>query len=400
MTDSLLIIDADDRSGLARHLRNHNWDVERVDSLAEARRRLFAEAMDPLLVLARARMPDGNALDLLEQLRVAGRPGEWVLLSGYEGAPDFARALRLGALNFLDPACSPERLAVVLHGARRGALAQRRLRQQAETLGRQYRPQAFRGHSESARRLRSRMTRLAGIAFGGLVITGESGTGRALVARILHYSGPRSGAPMIEVNCARLPAALLESALFGEETTAHGRKPGYLEQADGGTLFLDEIGAMDLVLQRKLLRALQQGQLRRLGGARNISIDVQVLVASNHDLEARVRDGSFREDLYRRFSAFELEIPALRDRLDDLEELVAAMVIEFNTLVGGRVQRIPNSVFELMRGYRWPGNVRELRNVVERCVLLADTDVFPRRRLHLASGPALHCVGSRSRARA
>jgi DNA-binding NtrC family response regulator len=229
--------------------------------------------------------------------------------------------------------------------------------------------------------------RLAEVPFSCLVISGETGTGKGLVARILHHCGPRADGPLVEVNCAALPRDLLESELFGHEagsfTGAKGRHRGYLEQADGGTLFLDEIGEMDLDLQAKLLTAIEDRRLRRVGGEKSIKVDVQLLVASNRNLEDQVRSGSFRSDLYHRLSVFQLQLPALRERLDDLEDLVPAMVAEFNSIAGRRVTQIPEGAYRRMRGYRWPGNVRELRNAVERCVLLADGEVFPERWLEL-----------------
>lgn len=389
MSDSLLIIEDEKLLGneLSRHLAGCGWDVELARSLAEARRLLFEETREPLVVLADMNLQDGNSLDLLERMRAAGKPAEWVLLTAYGSVPDSVRALRLGAVDFLEKPCSTERLDVVLNGARRGALAQRRLRLQCEAGGRRYRPEAFQGRSAAARRVREMITRLAAIPLSGLVICGETGTGKGLVARILHHSGPRADGPLVEVNCAALPRDLLESELFGHDagafTGARGGHRGYLEQADGGALFLDEIAEMGTDLQAKLLTAIEDRSVRRVGGETSIRVDVQVITATNRNLEERVRHGSFRSDLYHRLGVFQLELPALRERLEDLEDLVPAMVAEFNAIAGRQVRQIPASVYDLMRNYRWPGNVRELRNVVERCVLLADNDVFPQRWLHL-----------------
>jgi DNA-binding NtrC family response regulator len=295
-------------------------------------------------------------------------------------------------LDFLEKPCSTERLGVVLNGARRGALAQRRWRQRTEEGGRRYTPEAFVGRSDAARDLRELIARLSRVPFSALVIGGETGTGKGLVARILHHSGSRAAGPLVEVNCAALPRDLLESELFGHEagafTGAKGRHRGYLEQADGGTLFLDEIGEMDLDLQAKLLTAIEDRSLRRIGGEKPVKVDLQVLVASNRKLEERVRDGAFRSDLFHRLSVFRLELPALRDRLEDLEDLVPVLIAEFNAASGHRVRLVPEAVYGKLRAYDWPGNVRELRNVVERGVLLADDEVFPERWLQLGSGLA------------
>jgi two-component system response regulator AtoC len=389
MSYSLLIIEDEPLLGseLCRHFKKEGWEVELADTFAGARRLLFDEGKEPLVVLADMSLPDGNSLDLLEQVRSAGKPGEWVLLTAYGSVPDSVRALQLGAMDFLEKPCATERLSVVLNGALRAALAQRRLRQQSKAGERQNRPEAFLGRSGATQRLREMIPRLASVPFSGLVISGETGTGKGLVARILHHCGPRAEGPLVEVNCAALPRDLLESELFGHEagsfTGAKGRHRGYLEQADGGTLFLDEIGEMDLDLQAKLLTAIEDRRVRRIGGERAISVDVQLLVASNQDLEDQVRGGSFRSDLYHRLSVFQLKLPALRERLGDLEDLVPAMVEEFNSIAGRRVKHIPDGVYQRMRAYHWPGNVRELRNAIERCVLLADGEVFPERWLQL-----------------
>jgi DNA-binding NtrC family response regulator len=196
---------------------------------------------------------------------------------------------------------------------------------------------------------------------------------------------------LIEVNCAALPRDLLESELFGHEagafTGAKGRHLGYLEQADGGTLFLDEIGEMGLDLQAKLLTAIEDRRLRRVGGERTVTVNVQVLAASNRDLEDLVRKGAFRGDLFHRLSVFQVELPSLAERLEDLEDLVPLLIAEYNVKAGRQVREVPERVYDRMRTYAWPGNVRELRNVVERGVLLATGEVFPERWLQLGQGP-------------
>ena len=197
---------------------------------------------------------------------------------------------------------------------------------------------------------------------------------------------------MVEVNCAALPHELIESELFGSEagafTGARGRRRGVVEQAQGGTLFLDEIGDLDLDLQAKLLKVIEDRRFRRLGGSEEIRVDVRVIAATNRHLDEWVREGRFRGDLYHRISVFSLEMPPLRERLDDLEELVPLFVAEFNAKAGKTVRIVPDEVWTRLRAHSWPGNVRELRNVVERCVLLSDDDVFPARWLQLQAAGA------------
>jgi two-component system response regulator AtoC len=241
--------------------------------LAEAERILLGRNLEPLVVLSDMNLPDGNALDLLEKVRAKGLPGEWIFLTAYGGVPESVRALKLGAFDFLEKPCEQERLQIVVAGAARSARAQRRLQEEERARGRRYSPSAFIGHSQVAGDVREMLTRLAGVPFSVLLITGETGTGKGLVARILHHTGPRSSGPLVEVNCAALPRELMEDELFGHEvgafTGAKGRRRGLIEQASGGTLFLDELGELELELQAKLLKAIEDQRVRRVGGIGN-----------------------------------------------------------------------------------------------------------------------------------
>jgi DNA-binding NtrC family response regulator len=303
---------------------------------------------------------------------------------------DSVRALRLGAYDFLEKPCDLDRLNLVVTGAARSARAQRQLRERAAAENRRFTPAAFVGRSEAARRVRDLLTKLARAPFSTLLLTGETGTGKGLAARILHYSGARREGPMVEVNCAALPHDLLESELFGHEpgafTGAKGRRRGLMEQAHGGTIFLDEIGELSPELQAKLLTVIEDRRLRRLGGASQIEVDVQVIAASNRNLAERVHSGGFRSDLFHRITVFTLELPTLRQRKEDLEDLVPLFVAEYNAKAGRSVRVIPDTVWASLRAHDWLGNVRELRNVVERCVLLSDTQTFAAQWLQL--GPS------------
>jgi DNA-binding NtrC family response regulator len=395
MSDSLLIIEDDVTlaTELSRHFRAKGWDVATGASLREAREQLLTRLLEPLVTIADMSLPDGNVLDLLEDARKRKVPGEWILLTGYGSVPDSVRALRLGAYDFLEKPCPLARLEIIVAGARRSALAQRRLASQSRDKRRRYAPESYLGESATTHETRRMIARLAEVPFSALIIGGETGTGKGLVARILHHGGPRADGPMIEVNCAALPRELLESELFGHEagafTGAKGRHRGYLEQAHEGTLFLDEIAEMDLELQSKLLSVLEDRSLRRIGGEKSIAVDVQIIAASNRNLENRVREGSFRSDLYHRLSVFRLDLPPLRERLDDLPTLVPALIDEYNARSGRQVEVVPDEVYARMRAYSWPGNVRELRNVIERAVLLAQGEVFPVEWMQLGQGVAV-----------
>lgn len=390
--DPLLIIEDERLLGeeLGRHFRREGWEVVLATDLASARAVFESGELGPLVVLSDLSLPDGNGLDLLEERRAAGDAAEWVFLTGYGTVPDSVRALRLGAFDFLQKPVPLERLELVVHGAARGARAQRALRERAGVGQRRYTPDAFLGGSAPARETRALLERLAAVHINTLLIEGETGTGKGLAARILHHSGVRADGPLVEVNCAALPAELLESELFGHEpgafTGARGRHRGFFEQASGGTLFLDEIGETTLHLQAKLLKAVEDGRIRRVGGERETEVDVQIVAASNRDLRARVAEGAFREDLYHRLTVLRIELPPLRKRMEDLTELVWAAVADFNAATPNPVKVIPDRVWERLRAYGWPGNVREVRNVMERSVLLSTTSVLSDQWLNLPSG--------------
>ncbi|GAB6142070.1 sigma-54 dependent transcriptional regulator [Methylosoma difficile] len=389
MKNNLLIIE-DERllgSELAHHYRQLGWDVVVATSLEQARQLLNSKTIEPLLILSDMNLPDGNALDFMEVMKKTVSFAEWLFLTGYGSVPDSVRALRLGAYDFLEKPCDLDRLDLVIASAVRSATIQRRVLEQTRQGHRRYSPEAYAGHSNQAIAVRELLAKLTEVPFSALIIGGESGTGKGLVARILHYGGTRAQQPMIEVNCAALPRELLESELFGHEpgafTGAAGRHRGFLEQADGGTLFMDEIGEMPLDLQAKLLKVIEDHKVRRLGSEKEISVDVQIVAASNRDLAAMAEAGSFRADLYHRLNVFRVNLPPLRDAVEDLDELVPLFVSEYNAKAGRRVSDIPAAVWQKLKSHHWPGNVRELRNVIERCVLFADNAVFPGQWLQL-----------------
>lgn len=386
---SLLIIEDEALLGaeMSRHYRKSGYEVEWVENLASARN-LLTQRFDPLVVLSDMNLPDGNALDFMEEIKShLTVTAEWIFLTGYGSVPDSVRALRFGAYEFLEKPCELGHLDLTVASAIRSAAAQRRLCEQTRQRHRRYTPEAYVGNSLAARQVRAMLEKLTRVPFSALIIGGETGTGKGLVTRILHYAGPRAHQPLIELNCAALPRELLESELFGHEagafTGASGRHRGLIEQADGGTLFLDEIGEMPLDLQAKLLKAIEDRKFRRLGGEREIAVDVQIVAASHRDLERMVFEGGFRSDLYHRLSVFRLNLPPLRDAKDDLDALVPLFVAEFNAKSAKHVRHIPDDVWAALRAHDWPGNVRELRNVIERCVLFSDGPDFPEQWLQL-----------------
>jgi len=228
--------------------------------------------------------------------------------------------------------------------------------------------------SESMQRVLEKVTQVASTDATVLVL-GETGTGKELIARALHQAGSRKARPLVKVNCAALPVNLIESELFGHErgafTGALSRRIGRFELADGGTILLDEIGDLPLELQAKFLRVLQEGEIERLGSSRSIPVDVRVIAATNRDLSAAIRDGTFREDLYYRLNVFPVEVPPLRERPEDIPILAEHFLRTCGTKLGKKLDRIPPKVLSLLEGYSWPGNIRELQNVIERAIILS-----------------------------
>lgn len=390
MAESLLIIEDEPVLGaeLARYFERQGWDVSLSQSIGAAKDLLQKSVLEPFVVLSDMSLPDGNALDLLQALREQrATNAEWVFLTGYGTIADSVRGLRLGAYDFLEKPCDMQRLDIVVGGAARSARAQRRLSEQGERQNRRYSIEAFVGDSAQARFVRETLAKLASVPLSTVLLSGETGTGKGLAARILHYNGARATGPLVEINCAALPRELLESELFGHEagafTGAKARRRGLLEQAHGGSLFLDEIGELPLELQAKLLKVIEDRRFRRLGGASEVSIDVQLTAASNLDLRQQAEQNRFRPDLYHRLAVFTLELPPLRGRIADLNQLVPAFIAEFNAIAHKDVRLVPDAVWQRLLAYSWPGNVRELRNVIERCVLLSEGETMPSQWLHL-----------------
>ena len=375
MADTLLVIEDEVllAGELVRHYRAEGWEVVRTSELGEAKTLLVDQNLDPLVVLSDMNLPDGNALDLLESVRREGRGGEWILLTGYGTVPDSVRAVRLGAYDFLEKPCATERLDLVVQGAARSSRAQRRLREQSVLQNRRYTPDSFVGASPASRNVREMLRKLAEVPLSAMVIGGETGTGKGLAARILHYSGPRTAGPLVEVNCAALPRELLESEIFGHEagafTGAARRRIGKVEHAAGGTLFLDEIETMPPALQVKLLRVLQERKVERLGGNELIPVDCRVVAATKADLKRLSDAGRFRSDLYYRLNVAAIELPALRQRREDIPRLVAHFLEEAGRRYLREPPVVPAEQLSRWTSAEWPGNVRELRNAVERYVL-------------------------------
>jgi two-component system response regulator PilR (NtrC family) len=343
--------------------------VKAVGNLAEAKRLLDAERFD--LVLTDMKLPDGNGLDLLEwnQVRRFGLPVAVITAHGNVEAA--VRALKLGAFDFISkPLDLPE--------LRKLIAATLRLQESLEETGR-YSAMRLLGLSKPMEQLREMVTKVAR-SQAPVHISGDSGTGKELVARLIHDSGPRRDAPFVPVNCGAIPTELMESELFGHKkgsfTGSVSDKEGLIRSAEGGTLFLDEVADLPLHMQVKLLRVIQERAVMPIGEPREVPVDVRVLSATHRRLTELVKAGRFREDLYYRINVIELNVPALRERLDDVPLLVDALVDRVSKQIGVKVPAISASAMRKLRDYSYPGNVRELENILERAVTLCANDTI------------------------
>lgn len=326
----------------------------------------------PHVVFLDLKMAGLDGLETLQRIRDLDPDALVVMISGHGTIATAVDATRRGAFDFLEKPLDTDRLLVTL----RNALAQAELRGENDRLrgtGRTGRYQMV-GQSAALGAVREIIARV-GPTNARVLITGANGSGKELVARAVHEASPRRNRPFVEVNCAAIPSELIESELFGHMkgsfTGAFSDRAGKFELADGGTLFLDEVGDMSMAAQAKVLRALQEGVVTRLGGARAKEVDVRVLAATNKDLAIEIEEGRFREDLFYRLNVVPIEVPALWERREDIPELVAHFAAELGGTAGAGARRFGDDAIRLLRSWPWPGNVRELRNAVERLLILS-----------------------------
>jgi two-component system response regulator PilR (NtrC family) len=380
----ILIVDDEQsmRELLAILLKKEGFDVVSAGSRAEAARALSESAVD--MVLTDVRLPDGDGLEVLRHVKAAS-PGTVVIVMTAYGTTETAVAARkLGAEAYVLKPFDVDEVRIVI----RDALAARDLREENVRLKREvgelYGIDHLIGVSSAMASL-FEMVRAIAPTSSTVLITGESGTGKELVARAIHALSSRAGAPFVGVNCGALPDTLLESELFGHMkgafTDAHQTKKGLFEAAHGGTLFLDEVGETSPAMQVKLLRALQDRRIRRVGGTEEIDVDVRVVAATNAPLEDLVREKRFREDLFYRLQVIPIRTPPLRERREDIPLLAQHFVERFARLMEKRVARITDEALKILERHSWPGNVRELENVIERAVALETTEVVLPERL-------------------
>lgn len=379
MREPILIVEDDNtiRVTVGNFLARQGYDVEVAEcgeqALALLKERSFG------LVLLDLRLPDMNGLDILARIKESDDQPLVIIMTAYPEVRTAVAALKAGAYDYINKPFDLEDLQELI----RRAMETRRLRKEVEWRRAQSNDcviEGLIGESAAFRQMLDMTERIASAGKVPVLIRGESGTGKENVAKAIHCRSPRADGPWVTLNCSALPEGLLESELFGHErgafTDAKQMKRGLLELADGGTLFLDEIGDLSLTLQPKLLRVLETQSFRRLGGQKEIRVDVRFVSATHRDLPAMVKDGSFREDLYYRLNVGAIDLPPLRERREDILPLARYFLDKTAPTIGIELGGLDASSEPLLRAYGWPGNVRELRNVVERAAILARSELI------------------------
>jgi DNA-binding NtrC family response regulator len=379
-TKEILVVDDDQAIRWTLKEALQSWGFTPIEAATVAEATKLFNAHLPAAVLLDIDLPDGSGLDVLREIKHEDHEAIVIMITGNVHVENTISALRGGAYDFIGKPINLEELRVTIRNAIEAHHLRREVEQVRKEREREFNFRQIVGESPAMKKMLGLAAKVAESDVASVLLHGESGTGKDLVAKAIHYGSQRAERPFVAVNCAALPATLIESELFGYEkgafTDAKARKEGLFEQAEGGTLLLDEIGELELSLQAKLLRVLEEGAFRRVGGLKDIPLDVRVLAASNRDLKTESEAGRFRLDLYYRLSVIQIDIPALRERGDD----VLLLAQHYIDTIGSRLKRnrritgISPEAREVFRKYHWPGNVRELRNVIERALILEEND--------------------------
>ena len=373
----ILIIDDEKaiRHTLKEILEFEDYQVDQAEDGPAGLDLLIQQKYD--VVLCDIKMPKMDGLEVLERARTLAPDATFIMVSAHGNIETAVDATKKGAFDFIAKPLDLNRLLVTV----RNALERTKLTSETKTLKKKLattKGSEMIGGSGALGAVRKAIDKVAPTD-ARVLITGPNGAGKEMVARQLHQLSPRAGGPLVEVNCAAIPSELIESELFGHEkgsfTSAVKQRIGKFEQADGGTLFLDEIGDMSLSAQAKVLRALQEHKITRVGGEKEITVNVRVLAATNKNLLQEIADKNFREDLYHRLSVILIQVPALNDRREDIPELVQKFLSDIAADYGNKPKKITESALHYLQGLDWRGNIRELRNVVERLVIMSDAQI-------------------------
>ncbi len=374
--EKILIVDDEKVIRWSLRQKCEKWGYQPLEAATGGEGLRLAESESPDVVLLDVRLPDVSGVEVLQKLKQSGDARAVIMITADPQLDDVKAAIKLGAYDFIGKPLDFNELGVTI----RNALETTRLRSEVESLQGEVRRQAgYHDVVAESRKMADLMVFVRKVASSEAVtilIQGESGTGKDLIAKTIHYQSSRQGKPFVAINCSAIPETLMEAELFGHEkgafTDAKAMKKGLFEVGDRGTLFLDEIGELSPFLQAKLLRVLEDQVIRRVGGIQDLQVDVRVIAASNRDLEREVREGRFRQDLYYRLAIISILIPPLRERPEDVSPLVDFFVEHYNRKFRKSVRGVNEEARRLLVRYHWPGNVRELRNAIERAMILEE----------------------------
>jgi len=376
--ERILIVDDEKliRWSIADRLKKEGYDIAEAATAEEGLAALAGGEFD--LLLLDYRLPDRDGLEVLNHVSKEHGDLPVVMMTAYSTVDSAVAAIKLGAYDYLNKPFDLEEIVFVIRRALEATSLRHEVRELRVKLRDAYGVTHLIGRSSRMREVFDMIAKIAASNATTILLQGESGTGKGMVARAIHQQSRRADKPFMTVTCTALPENLLESELFGHEkgsfTDARMQKKGLFQLADGGTVFLDEIGDISLPLQAKLLRFLEEKAFKRVGGSLDITVDVRIIATTNHDLEQAVRSGRFRADLFYRLNVIPITLPPLRERKEDIPLLAASFMVDFNREFNRNVQRIADDALDLLKVHDWPGNVRELRNMVERALLLGAED--------------------------
>jgi two-component system, NtrC family, response regulator AtoC len=378
--EKILIIDDEAfiRETVHRILAEDGYTVLSAANCQEAL--LLVNEEDPDLVLLDLNLGTENGIDLLKSLKQINPELLVIIITGFGSVESAVESLKLGAFHYMKKPFKADALKVIVKLALQTQTLKREVRNFRKEALEMFEKAPIVGASQAQKDIIRQIREIARFPSSTVLITGESGTGKELVAKAVHHLSDRREAPFVGINCASIPVNLLESELFGHEkgafTDAHSRKIGLFEEANKGSIFLDELGEMDPSMQVKLLRVLEERQIRRVGSGKIIDIDVRVIAATNRNLTEAIKAGKFREDLYYRLNVFPINIPPLRERRDDIPLLAAYYLERYNLTFSRNFQTITPEAMQLLEAYNWPGNIRELKNVIERICIMHNGPVL------------------------
>ena len=351
------------------------YEVIQADSCKAGLKQV--EQQNPDVIICDVRLPDGSGVDLITEMKRLGPLTEIILLTAHGNIPDGVQAIKNGAFDYITKGDDNNKIIPLLSRAMEKVEMARRLQQLEKQVGQKYSFESILGKSKPIR-MAVELARKVSVTDVPVLLTGETGTGKEVFAQAIHQHSSRAGKSFVAVNCSAFSKELLESEIFGHKAGAFtgALKKGLFEEADQGTIFLDEIGEMAFDLQAKLLRVLESGEFIKVGDTRPIKVDVRIIAATNRDLQKEIEAGHFREDLYYRLSVFRIQLPPLRERIEDIELYVRAFVKMFGPGVGKKIEEITPEYLGTLKKHVWKGNVRELRNVIERSMIIADGAVL------------------------